>query len=83
MRKKQRLKLEIGKEYKVQLYPQEGIVTGKYIGDTQTHYLFGCLSDGSVVSVDKHWACLERKIITHDSMSSFAVTKSKLREVRI
>jgi len=81
--KRKGLKLETGREYKIRLYPQKEIVTGKYIGDDSNYHLFGCLSDGSVVSVNKHWACLERKIITHASISSFAVTKSKLKRVEI
>lgn len=68
---------------KIELYPKKDIVIGRYLGDDSDYHLFECPSDGSVVIVNKHWACLEKNIITHDSRSSFSILKSKPRRVRI
>ena len=76
------LNFEKGQECRIKLYPQEDIVSGRYIREDNTHYIFEC-SDDSIVRVNKHFATLDGNVITHDSTSSFAIFKLKPRGVRL
>ena len=70
------LNFEVGREYKIRLYPRENVVAGRYIEDNDIHHLFEC-SDESVIRVNKHFALLEKGVLTHSSISSFAILKSR------
>ena len=70
------LRIEGGKEYPIQLYPKEEVVLGTLMMEDEKEYLFRCL-DGDDVIVNKHYATIEHKVITHMPISSAPITKTK------
>ena len=66
-------KLDKGKEYKVELYPQDEKVKGKYIGENNGIHVFR--NEHDYFFVNNHWMTKINGVITHKSTSSFLVRK--------
>jgi hypothetical protein len=71
-----KLKIEEGKEYPIQLFPKEEVVLGTLMMESEKEYLFRC-SDGDDIIVNKHYATIDDKVITHIPVSSAPITKTK------
>lgn len=71
------IKIEMGEEYFIQLYPQKEVVLGELILEDSQKYLFKC-SDGDNIIVRRDHATIEDKAITHIPIYSIPITKTKI-----
>lgn len=70
-------KLNRGEEYKVELFPQDKIVTGMYLGISGMNHIFSAELDGkeAYLFVDNHWLQVKDGIVSHISVSSAPIYK--------
>jgi len=74
-----KLKLEKGREYEVELYPQDEIIRAKYIGKRLEKHVFKDINGSAIwyTFLDDDWIIERGGIITYKSVSSFAVTRAE------
>lgn len=75
--------LSRNEEYKVRLYPNDTIVTGKYLGASDGTHIFSAELTGedAFLFVSDHWIEIKNNVISHKSISSARVsgiTKQRL-----
>ena len=78
----EKLDLKIGENYRVELYPKEIVITGRYIGEGKIPVEVPCYlfhTNDEEIRVMKHWATIkDNGVITHKDISSFGVSIRKL-----
>ncbi len=70
-------KVELNKmqDYKVELYPGQVILEGKYLNQLEDTHVFEHEKKGEkhYILVEGHWMIKEEDIITHKNISSFPI----------